>query len=352
MVKDWNEIVGQKNIQNHLKRAVKALRPSHAYLFYGDEGIGKRTVASLFAKSLQCENIEKQPDGVTPCGKCRSCLQFDSKNQPDVFWVSHEKAEISIDDVRNQIISPMGIRPYSSRFRIFLVDEAEKMNEKAQNALLKTLEEPPEYGIIILMGNNPESFLNTIVSRSVALGFTPAPAEEIKGFLMKEKRIPDYQAGIAAFASGGCPGLAYSWADSEEFAEKRGEAEKILVKLGSFERSQAFLQAQKWAKDKARIEFFLGMCENWIHDVLLLKSVSEMRRSFDSEERKAEERQIRNAMKHIMFTQEMDVLNAQAAKLSYEYFERLLRAADELRSRLKFNVSTELAFADFLVNMC
>lgn len=327
-MKDWNDIVGQKNIVGHLRRTVSEKRPSHAYIFHGDDGIGKRTLADIFVKSLQCEHAGECGDGASACGKCRSCLQFDSGNHPDVFRVTHEKTVISVDDIRKQIIEPMSVRPYSSIYKIFIVDEAEKMNEQAQNALLKTLEEPPEYGIIILLSNNINIFLDTIRSRVVSLPFMPAPASEIKKFLMKEKHIPDYQAGIAAGSSGGCPGLAWVWADSEEFAERREKAEKILKKLGNEDAAECFSLAKEWAKNKAEVDFFLRMAENWIRDVLFVKTTGKKNVS--------------------MFHAEWNCLKEQAQSLDYEYFTRLLKNIDELRERLKYNVSTEIAISEFL----
>lgn len=330
-MRDWRDIVGQKKIVAHLKRTVRELRPSHAYIFHGDDGIGKRTVAELFAKSLQCERLEESADGATPCGECRSCLQFDSGNQPDVLWVTHEKSAVSVDDIRKQIIAPMGVKPYSSPYKIFIVDEAEKMNEQAQNALLKTLEEPPEYGIIILLSNNINIFLETIRSRTVSLPFMPATTDEIKNFLMKEKHIPDYQAGIAAGSSGGCPGLAWAWADSEEFAERRGRAEKILKKLGEGDTAEKLSLSKEIAKKGDEIEFFLRMTENWIRDVLYVKTTGKKNVS--------------------MFTAEWDILKKQALELDYEYFAAVLKGIDELRERLKYNVSTEISLNDFLLKL-
>ena len=107
-------------------------------------------LAGLFAKTLQCE-----AGGTDPCGTCRSCIQCDSGNQPDIIWVTHEKPTvISVDDIREQVNNDIIIKPYSSRYKIYIIPEAELMNPQAQNALLKTIEEPPEYAITMLLTNN------------------------------------------------------------------------------------------------------------------------------------------------------------------------------------------------------
>lgn len=249
-MKNFEDVVGHKRIIDHLKNAITRRKPSHAYIFHGEDGCGKRLVADIFAAGLLCES-----DGRKPCGKCRSCLQYESANHPDVIRVTHEKTGIGVDDIRSQLVNEMQIKPYNSDYKIFIVDEAEKMNEQAQNALLKTLEEPPEYGVIILLSENINAFLDTIVSRAVSLAFLPAGRDEIIRFLMEKKQIPDYQARIAAACSGGNPGLAYRWADSEEFAEHREKSLEILRKIGRLEPETIFAVSKEWAKDKDEIRF-------------------------------------------------------------------------------------------------
>lgn len=148
-------------------------------------------LAKAIAKALECEAGYGDS-----CNMCRSCHQMDTGNQPDVKWLTHEKpATISVDDVRTQINADMAIKPYSSKYKIYIVDEAEKMNEQAQNALLKTIEEPPEYGIIMLLTNNLEAMLPTILSRCIAFHLKPVDNYKIVEFLEKEYGVPDYKPG-------------------------------------------------------------------------------------------------------------------------------------------------------------
>ena len=130
---EFEDVKGQDGIVRTLKNQIEADRIGHAYLFCGTRGTGKTTVAKIFAKALQCE---AEGDN-KPCNKCHSCIQTESGNQPDIIWVRHEKpASIGVDDVRDQIISDMLIKPYSSRYKIYIIDEAEKLTVQAQNALL------------------------------------------------------------------------------------------------------------------------------------------------------------------------------------------------------------------------
>ena len=161
----YADIYGHNDIKEHLQKCIELKKVSHAYIFNGGLGAGKKTIAALFAKALQCEEGKAQP-----CGKCHSCIQADSKNQPDIIWVEHEKVgSIGVDDIREQLIGDIQIKPYHSRYKIYIIDEAEKLTVQAQNTLLKTIEEPPEYGIIILLTTNADIFLQTVLSRCVRI---------------------------------------------------------------------------------------------------------------------------------------------------------------------------------------
>ena len=133
----FSDIYGYETIKEHMQSAIRLGKVSHAYIINGGLGAGKKMLAGIFAKTLQCENME---ESVNPCNKCHSCIQSDKGNQPDIIWVKHEKpASIGVDDVREQIIADMQIKPYSSRYKIYIIDEAEKLTVAAQNALLKTI---------------------------------------------------------------------------------------------------------------------------------------------------------------------------------------------------------------------
>ena len=172
-------ILGQNHILRHFENAIRMGKISHAYIINGEEGSGKMNLAIHFAKALQCErnnsNKAINEDGEritvpgTACGQCKSCKQTDSKNQPDIKYITYEKSGIGVDEIREQINDDIDIKPYSSPYKIYIVPESEKMTVQAQNALLKTIEEPPEYAIIILLTTNADTFLQTILSRCVML---------------------------------------------------------------------------------------------------------------------------------------------------------------------------------------
>ena len=186
----FKDVVGHKNIIQYIENAVKTDKVSHAYILNGEKGSGKRLLANLFAMSLQCQNRDEDGDA---CGKCQSCKQAASNNQPDIIRVTHEKPNtISIDDIREQINNDIVIKPYSSKYKIYIVPDADMMSVQAQNALLKTIEEPPAYAVILLLTENAEILLPTIRSRCVMLKLRNIKDQLIKKYLMEQFEQVDF----------------------------------------------------------------------------------------------------------------------------------------------------------------
>ena len=155
---NFKDIIGQKQAKEHFQTAIETGNISHAYIINGETGSGRRMLADAFAKALQCE---KHPNADS-CDGCKSCHQAESGNHPDIRYITHEKASISVDDIREQLNNDIQIKPYSSEHKVYIIPEANKMTEQAQNALLKTIEEPPAYAVIILLTDNLNALLPTI----------------------------------------------------------------------------------------------------------------------------------------------------------------------------------------------
>ena len=181
----FQKVVGHQEIITHLQNAISMNKVSHAYLFGGESGSGKKMMASLFAMTLQCER-----GGAEPCNECHSCRQALSGNHPDIIRVVHEKPNtISVEEVRVQINNDIMIRPYNGKYKIYIVPDADMMTVQAQNALLKTIEEPPEYAVIFLLTENAESLLPTILSRCVMLKIKNVKDALIKKYLMEQMQV-------------------------------------------------------------------------------------------------------------------------------------------------------------------
>ncbi len=314
----FSEILGHEQIIEHLQNAIQMKKVSHAYILDGEEGAGKMMLARAFAQTLQCER-----GGTEPCGECHSCKQALSGNQPDIITVGHEKpASIGVEDIRGQLCGDIQIKPYSSPYKIYIVDEAEKMTVQAQNAILKTIEEPPAYGVILLLTTNADAFLPTILSRCVTLKLRPVKSEVIRAYLMEKYQIPDYQADVCTAFARGNVGKAQRLAQSEQFAELKDHLIHLLRHLRDMEIYELTEAVRSASEYKAEIGDYLDLMALWFRDVLLFKAT----RQIDG----------------LVFAEEIGDISAQAQKSSYEGLERILKALEKAKVRLKANVNFEL----------
>ncbi|MGN0160176.1 MAG: DNA polymerase III subunit delta' [Lachnospiraceae bacterium] len=323
----FDVIVGHEKIKEHLKNAIKLDKISHAYIFNGSEGIGKKTIATVFAQTIQCEE-----GGDEPCGKCHSCIQAESGNQPDIIWVKHEKpASIGVEDVRLQVNSDILIKPYSSRYKIYIIDEAEKLTVQAQNALLKTIEEPPAYGVIILLTTNADGLLPTILSRCVTLNLKPLTNKEIENYLMVNEKIPDYRARISASFAQGRLGRAIDIATSEDFNELKDMVLRLLKKIDEMELTEIIEAIKEAASYKTNINDYIDFMMMWYRDVLIYKST--------------------NDANLVIFKEELKDIRKDATDRSYDGLNRILKAMDVAKIRLAANVNFDLAMELMLLTI-
>lgn len=315
----FNNVIGHEEIIRHLQNAIKTGKISHSYIFAGEPGSGKRLLAGIYAMTLQCE-----AGGENACGKCESCKRAIGKNHPDIIMVKHEKPNtISIDEIREQVVNDVDIKPYSSPHKIYIIPDAEIMTPQAQNALLKTIEEPPEYAVIMLLTSNIEGLLPTIRSRCVRLDLKVVDDGLVKKYLMEHLHIPDYQAEIDASFAHGSIGKAKEAATSQEFADITQKALKILKYADSMEVYELTEAIKNLSSEKQNINDYLDIFQFWFRDVLMFKATREI--------------------DNLVFKQEINYIREQASQRSYENLEKILEALDKTKVRLRANVNTELA---------
>ena len=246
-------IAGHMRIIKSLRESIKNNMASHAYIFCGNRGSGRKLTAAAFARALNCTD---STDGDS-CGKCRSCRQFDSGNSPDVFYVKAVKTKsIGVDDIREQIVEKVKTKPYSYDKKIFIVDMADTMTVQAQNALLKTLEEPPAYVVIILIAENLENFLPTVLSRCVVMKFRPIPAAQVRKYLTEKCGIDSHDAVFYSEYCGGSIGEALRLSEDSQFFAMREEAIKCLAVIDSMDTASAMLMAKDMEKYRGYPELF------------------------------------------------------------------------------------------------
>ncbi len=270
-MKNFQNIIGQRAVREHLQNSLTLNKISQAYMISGEEGMGKKLMAEAFAKALLCESRQQGED--ESCGQCHSCKQVESKNHPDLIYVTHDKPQlISVDEIRSQVVGDVMIRPYQSKYKVYIIDEAELMNEQAQNALLKTIEEPPEYAVILLLTSNEQMMLQTVRSRCIKLSMAPLKNEEILHALTDREHIPQVKAQkILSFARGNL-GRAKDLALSDAFEEKRSTLIRILSSLADSSVYQWTDDIEELSSDKKELASSFDLMEDWYRDVLLYKA--------------------------------------------------------------------------------
>lgn len=323
----FQDIIGQEQIKEHLENALNTGKVSHAYIINGEKGSGKEFIARIFAAALQCEAGEGRP-----CQKCRSCRQALSGNQPDIIQVTHEKPNtIGVEDVRTQINNDIILKPYSSPYKVYIVNEAEKMTPQAQNALLKTMEEPPAYAVILLLTANVNSMLQTILSRSVILNMKPVGDEQMREYLMHKLQIPDYRAQVCVAFARGNVGKAKMLASSEDFETVKQEAVALLKYIKDMDVTEIIADIKKISDYKMDVNDYLDMISVWYRDVLLFKAT--------------------NDVNHLIFREEIQNIRKVAGRTSYEGIECVLGALEKAKSRLRANVNFELTMELLLMEI-
>ena len=314
----FKDVVGHKDILKYISSAVENNRVSHAYILNGERGSGKRMLANLFATTLLCESGNSEP-----CGKCHSCRQAESGNHPDIIRVTHEKPNsISVDDIRTQVNNTVDIKPYQGPYKVYIIPQADMMTPQAQNAILKTIEEPPSYAVFLLLTENAETLLPTINSRCVMLKLRNIKDTLIKKYLMENLEIPDYKADMCTAFAQGNMGRAIMLANSDHFNEIREEAVQLLKHISEMELNEIVAAVKNISVYKLEITDYLDIIMIWYRDVLLYKATKEIDK--------------------VVFKDQLQSIKEQARKSSYEGIELILESLEKAKARLKANVNFDL----------
>lgn len=314
----FTDIIGQEQLKEHLQNAIAGNKISHAYIINGERSSGKEFIARIFAMALQCEK-----GGTEPCGECHSCKQALSNNQPDIIYISHEKPNtIGVEDIRTQINGDVDIKPYSSPRKIYIMNEGEKMTVQAQNALLKTLEEPPEYAVILILTTNVEAMLPTILSRCVVLNMKPVTDALVKKYLMEELGVPDYKANICVAFARGNIGKAKLLASSEEFEKVKDEAISLVKNINDMEIHEIVKAIKKISEYKFDVNDYLDILMAWYRDVLFFKATKDVN--------------------SLVFKEEIQQIMRVSDRSTYEGIETIVNALQSAKKRLEANVNFDL----------
>ncbi len=342
---DFSDIIDQEQMKEHMQHVLRSDKVSHAYIISGENSSGKEFIARIFAKALQCQDKKEKGEYLEACNECPSCIKALSENHPDIITITHEKpASIGVDDIRLKLRDDVVIKPYESRYKIYIIPEGEKMTPAAQNALLKTLEEPPSYIVIIILTSNINAFLPTIISRCIVLPMKVARDDSIRKFLMEECQVVDYKAMLCASFARGNVGKALDLASNERFETLKNETIDLVSKLknleihdimdrvhGILEPTDGDEKSSKKGIDMGQYEDFMDILIFLFRDMLVYKATEN-----DT---------------HLIFTDKVSYISSVTKDISYEEIGHIIKDMEIAKSRISSNVNIDLALELMLLGI-
>lgn len=326
-INSFADFVGQDRIKDYFADAARNGRAGHAYILAGMTGSGRKTLARLFGASLLCSF-----EGAVPCGTCHSCKMVSSGSHPDLITISHEKpATISVEDIRDQLVSDIQIRPYYKGKKVYIIPDCEMMTQQAQNALLKSIEEPPPYAVIILITDNLASLLPTVRSRCTVLSTIPLPDSTVKDYLMKNGGAGEKEASVCAAFSGGSIGNAARFLHSDTFREDLERTLDFIKRSGELAANEIFAFAKEASSDKAGLLQILDIILFLYRDILMFKTLGKSA--------------------SLTFIDETGYIESKERRTDYDEIGRVIKSIEELKGRLRSNVNAEAGLDVLLLDI-
>ena len=261
----FSKILGQDRAVEKVRRIVNEGRVGHSYLFFGPDGIGKRTIAIKFAQALNCDEYR---DDI--CGECLSCRKIGGMNHPDLFLIEPDGEYIKIEQAR-ELQRKINLKVYEGKKKVVIINQAQKMTIEAANALLKVLEEPPPDTVLILLANNRDSLLPTIVSRCQIIRFNLLNKQVQQNLFMNKQDMDKEQAELLSHLYQGI-GEKKSDLDFNRLLIDRRKIIDNFLKLDMNKIEDIFNLAAKWSAKKEDAKFFINMLQIWFRDVLYIKN--------------------------------------------------------------------------------
>ncbi len=317
----FDHIRGHERVLKILSRTIESDRLSHAYIFMGPDGIGKRLVAKAFAKMLLCSS-----GGAQSCDVCSSCRQVEAGTHPDLHVVEPEKGTVPVDSIRG-LQQELSRTSFAGRYKVCIVDEAEKMNDASQNSLLKTLEEPTPETLLVLITGQPYQLLPTVRSRCQQVTFEPLATSVAAELIREKKSVDEATATLLASVTGGSPGKALS-IDISDF---EGLRERLVHGFGQDQGKELFSLAEELSREKETLDFRINLVRLWFRDLMIYKL-------YQGEE-------------HLINRDKLEEIVAQSRLWSVEHLLNGLFWIEEHALSLEANVSPRLSMETLVLRM-
>ncbi len=263
----FENIIGNQGAKEYFNRAISKNQLSHSYIFEGAYGIGKNTFAIELAKTIMCESEATDK----PCNECPSCTMINARTHPDLIVIDKDTNVTKVDNIRDNLIREMEIKPYHSEHKIIIVKAADTVNIQGQNAMLKTIEEPPSYGIIILVCENMGSLLPTIKSRCITVRFNPLNKEEMEQYLVS-RGVNGTKKDVISKLSDGSIGIINDILENEHYMELRQQAIGFIEKLEKADLMAIYDLVKEITDLKDDLEQILKFWLLWYRDVAVYKT--------------------------------------------------------------------------------
>ena len=263
---DFESVIGQREVIDNLKRSLSEDRVSHAYIFSGPQGIGKKTIARIFAGLLLCDDLR----GGAACGRCKPCLLMESGTNPDYISIRTDGLSIGVDAIR-RMQGDTVLMPMYSRRKVYVIEDAAKMTDQAQNCLLKTFEEPPGYVVVILLTTNYENLLETVRSRARHLQFRKYTYDQVIQAIRVRFGKKGHVMELIAGYSDGNIGAALELAGSGEFSALRGQLFRILPGVASGRTEDIFEMYAFLENNRENIGVLMDIMLVYYRDILVAK---------------------------------------------------------------------------------
>jgi DNA polymerase-3 subunit delta' len=318
--------IGNKAIRRLLAQSQRRGTLHHAYIFSGPEGVGKKRLGIDLAKSLNCrEDI----GALEYCGRCPSCHKIESGNHPDVQLIEPETKVFRVDQVR-QLIQDISFRPFEGQRRVFILDEADRMNDEAANSLLKTLEEPPDKNILILITTSLYALLPTIRSRGQILKFQAIHPREIEEYLRESAGRSAEEAAKAARLSQGSLGIALSL-DMAATTALQAAAFHLLEQLTQTDDAGLMEQLADIVGQTEHFDLFLQILISILRDLVIMDCFRDR--------------------EHILYYEFLDTLKALRYDLTPVIVERILHDIEDLYRKRHLNIKMDTYFQNIMLRI-